>query len=86
MGVKAVKTSVAVQVNALPGEVAGSGVDTLGFLADQVVLKEHLGPAEALVADCDVIILQLEEFGIMGHFLQENVHQKEEQHEKHPSA
>ena len=85
MAVKAVKTSVAVQVNALPGEVGG-GVDTLRFLADQVVLEEHLGPAEALVADCDVIILQLEGFGIMGYFLQENLHQKEEQHEKHPSA
>ena len=52
MGVKAVKTSVAVQVNTLPGEVVGGGVETLGFLADQVVLEEHLGPAEALVADC----------------------------------
>ena len=56
------------------------------FLADEVGLEEHLGAAEVLVAGGDALIIRqlivlLKRLGNLGHFLQENLHQKEEQHE-----
>ena len=78
---------------ALPDQVEGGSVDTLGFLADPVVFEEQLRAAEALVADGDdliirqlILLLELEGFGNQGHFFQENLHQEEDQHEESPSA
>ena len=75
---------------ALPDEVVRGGVDTLGFLVDQVGLEKHHGAAEALVADGDdlsirqlIVHLELEGLGSLGRFCK---HQKEEQYGESPST